>query len=106
MRSTIRVIVIGLSIAARAHLIGRTECPAEAACLGETPSVRDGRDAVAPQAPIGKVAPATSMLKPSEIAPLSTILLAEILHDAGVPKGVFNLVNGDGPTVGGRPSWR
>ncbi len=42
----------------------------------------------------------TAVLKPSEIAPLSTILLAEILHDAGVPKGVFNLVNGDGPTVG------
>jgi aldehyde dehydrogenase (NAD+) len=52
-----------------------------------------------------KLAPAiatgcTAVLKPSEIAPLSTILLAEILHDAGVPKGVFNLVNGDGPTVG------
>ena len=52
-----------------------------------------------------KLAPAlaagcASVLKPSEIAPLSTILLAEILHDAGVPKGVFNLVNGDGPTVG------
>src|SRR3954467_7519413 len=52
-----------------------------------------------------KVAPAlaagcTVVLKPSEIAPLSAILLAEILHDAGVPKGVFNLVNGDGPTVG------
>ncbi len=52
-----------------------------------------------------KVAPAlaagcTVVLKPSENAPLSAILLAEILHDAGVPKGVFNLVNGDGPTVG------
>lgn len=52
-----------------------------------------------------KLAPAlatgcTSVVKPSEIAPLSAILLAEILHDAGVPKGVFNLVNGDGPTVG------
>jgi aldehyde dehydrogenase (NAD+) len=42
----------------------------------------------------------TAVLKPSEIAPLSTVLLAEILHDAGVPMGVFNLVNGDGPTVG------
>jgi aldehyde dehydrogenase (NAD+) len=42
----------------------------------------------------------TTVVKPSEIAPLSTILLAEILHEAGVPKGVFNLVNGDGPTVG------
>lgn len=42
----------------------------------------------------------TMVLKPSEIAPLTSILLAQILHDAGVPKGVFNLVNGDGPTVG------
>src|SRR5215470_4240995 len=52
-----------------------------------------------------KLAPAiaagcTTVLKPSEIAPLSAILFAEILHEAGVPKGVFNLVNGDGPTVG------
>jgi aldehyde dehydrogenase (NAD+) len=52
-----------------------------------------------------KVAPAlatgcTVVLKPSEIAPLSAMLLAEIVHDAGLPAGVFNLVNGDGPTVG------
>ncbi len=52
-----------------------------------------------------KVAPAlaagcTIVLKPTEIAPLNAILFAEILHDAGVPAGVFNLVNGDGPTVG------
>jgi aldehyde dehydrogenase (NAD+) len=52
-----------------------------------------------------KVAPAlaagcTMVLKPSEIAPLNAILVAEVLHDAGVPRGVFNLVNGDGPTVG------
>jgi aldehyde dehydrogenase (NAD+) len=52
-----------------------------------------------------KVAPAlatgcTVVLKPSEIAPLSSMLFAEIVHDAGVPAGVFNLVNGDGPTVG------
>ena len=42
----------------------------------------------------------TCVVKPSEMAPLSTIILTEILHEAGVPKGVFNLVNGDGPTVG------
>lgn len=42
----------------------------------------------------------TTVLKPSEIAPLSSILLAEVLHEAGVPRGVFNLVNGDGPVVG------
>ncbi len=52
-----------------------------------------------------KVAPAlaagcTVILKPSEVAPLSALLLAEILHEAGVPRGVFNLINGDGPTVG------
>jgi aldehyde dehydrogenase (NAD+) len=52
-----------------------------------------------------KVAPAlaagcTMVLKPSEIAPLNAVLFAEVLHDSGVPKGVFNLVNGDGPTVG------
>jgi aldehyde dehydrogenase (NAD+) len=42
----------------------------------------------------------TMVLKPSEIAPLSSLLFAEILHDAGVPPGVFNLVNGDGAGVG------
>jgi aldehyde dehydrogenase (NAD+) len=52
-----------------------------------------------------KVAPAlasgcTMVLKPSEVAPYNAIILAEILHEAGVPKGVFNLVNGDGPGVG------
>jgi aldehyde dehydrogenase (NAD+) len=40
------------------------------------------------------------VLKPSEVAPLSAYLFAEIMHEAGVPAGVFNLVNGDGPTVG------
>ena len=52
-----------------------------------------------------KVGPAlaagcTMVLKPSEIAPLDAIIFAEILDEAGVPKGVFNLVNGDGPGVG------
>lgn len=52
-----------------------------------------------------KVAPAlaagcTMILKPSEVAPLNAMVFARILHEAGVPKGVFNLVNGDGPTVG------
>jgi len=52
-----------------------------------------------------KVAPAlaagcTIVLKPTEIAPLNAIVFTEILHEAGVPAGVFNLVNGDGPTVG------
>jgi aldehyde dehydrogenase (NAD+) len=53
-----------------------------------------------------KVAPAlaagcTMVLKPSEMAPLSAYLFAEILHEASLPPGVFNLVNGDGPGVGG-----
>src|ERR1700733_494665 len=52
-----------------------------------------------------KVAPAiaagcTMILKPSEIAPLSGIVFAEIMEAAGTPAGVFNLINGDGPTVG------
>jgi len=52
-----------------------------------------------------KVAPAiaagcTMILKPSEIAPFDAILFAEILDEAGVPAGVFNLINGDGPGVG------
>ena len=52
-----------------------------------------------------KVAPAlgagcTVVLKPSELAPLSALIFAEILDEAKVPSGVFNLVNGDGPTVG------
>ena len=52
-----------------------------------------------------KVAPAlaagcTIVLKPSELAPLSALLFAQVLHDAGLPPGVFNLVNGLGPEVG------
>jgi aldehyde dehydrogenase (NAD+) len=52
-----------------------------------------------------KVAPAiaagcTMVLKPSEIAPLSGLIWAEIMEEAGTPAGVFNLVNGTGPEVG------
>ncbi|TQV80013.1 aldehyde dehydrogenase family protein [Aliikangiella coralliicola] len=52
-----------------------------------------------------KVAPAlatgcTMILKPSEIAPLSGYIFAQIMDKAGVPAGVFNLINGDGPGVG------
>ena len=52
-----------------------------------------------------KVGPAlaagcTMILKPSEVAPLNALIFAEIMAEAGVPKGVFNLVNGDGPGVG------
>ena len=42
----------------------------------------------------------TMILKPSEIAPLSGMLFAEMIDEAGFPNGVFNLVNGDGPGVG------
>jgi aldehyde dehydrogenase (NAD+) len=42
----------------------------------------------------------TMVLKPSEVAPFSAIILAEVLDAAGVPAGVFNLVNGEGPIVG------
>jgi aldehyde dehydrogenase (NAD+) len=52
-----------------------------------------------------KVAPAlaagcTMILKPSEVAPLNAVIFTEILEEAGVPAGVFNLVQGDGATVG------
>jgi aldehyde dehydrogenase (NAD+) len=52
-----------------------------------------------------KVVPAlaagcTMVLKPSEYSPFSAILWAKVMHEAGVPPGVFNLVNGDGPNVG------
>jgi aldehyde dehydrogenase (NAD+) len=52
-----------------------------------------------------KVVPAlaagcTMILKPSEFSPFSAVIWAKALHEAGVPAGVFNLINGDGPTVG------
>ena len=54
---------------------------------------------------VAKVAPAlaagcTVVLKPSEVAPLNAFLLAEAVHEAGLPAGVFNLVSGLGPVVG------
>jgi aldehyde dehydrogenase (NAD+) len=54
---------------------------------------------------VSKLAPCiaagcTSILKPSEIAPLSAIIVAEIIHEAGTPSGVFNMVHGYGPVVG------
>lgn len=52
-----------------------------------------------------KVAPAiaagcTIVLKPSELSPYSALLFAQVMHDAGVPAGVFNLINGTGEEVG------
>jgi aldehyde dehydrogenase (NAD+) len=52
-----------------------------------------------------KVAPAiaagcTMVLKPSEIAPISGVIFSEVMHEAGVPAGVYNMVSGDGPNVG------
>ena len=46
------------------------------------------------------IAGCTMVLKPSEESPLDAIVFAEIMHEAGFPKGVFNMVNGDGPGVG------
>jgi len=52
-----------------------------------------------------KVAPAlaagcTVVLKPSEVAPINAFILAEIMHEVGLPKGVFNMITGTGPVVG------
>ncbi|HEV8388381.1 MAG TPA: aldehyde dehydrogenase family protein, partial [Dongiaceae bacterium] len=52
-----------------------------------------------------KVAPAiaagcTMLLKPSEVAPITGIIFSEVMHAAGVPAGVYNMVSGDGPSVG------
>jgi len=52
-----------------------------------------------------KVVPAlaagcTMVLKPSEYSPFSAVIWAKVMHEAGVPAGVFNLINGDGPNVG------
>jgi aldehyde dehydrogenase (NAD+) len=52
-----------------------------------------------------KVVPAlaagcTMVLKPSEYSPFSAVIWAKVMHEAGVPAGVFNLINGDGPSVG------
>ncbi len=54
---------------------------------------------------VSKLAPClaagcTSVLKPSEISPLSAIIFAELMHEAGTPAGVFNMVHGYGPVVG------
>lgn len=54
---------------------------------------------------VGKVAPAlaagcTMVVKPSEITPINAFILAEVIHEAGLPAGVFNLVSGIGPVVG------
>ncbi len=54
---------------------------------------------------VSKMAPAfaagcTVVLKPSEIAPLSAMIIAEVIHESGVPAGMFNLINGSGPVVG------
>ena len=46
----------------------------------------------------------TMVLKPSEQSPLSGVLFSEIMHEAGVPAGVYNMVNGDGPGVGSQLS--
>jgi aldehyde dehydrogenase (NAD+) len=52
----------------------------------------------------GLIAGCTMVLKPSEESPLNALIFAEIIHEAGLPKGVFNLVNGDGPGVGSQLS--
>ena len=82
-------------------------------CLGTTQIIKEPIGVCALITPwnwpinqiVVKVAPAlaagcTMVLKPSEISPFDAIIFAEILDAAGVPRGVFNLINGDGPSVG------
>ena len=80
---------------------------------GKTRVVREGIGVIGMITPwnwplnqiVCKVAPAiaagcTMVLKPSEIAPMSGLIFSEVMHAAGVPAGVYNMVNGDGPSVG------
>ena len=80
---------------------------------GETRVVREGIGVVGLITPwnwplnqiVCKVAPAiaagcTMILKPSEVAPISGIVFSEIVDEAGLPAGVYNMINGDGPSVG------
>ena len=53
-----------------------------------------------PRSPTPSAAGCTVVLKPSEVAPLDAFILAEVIDDAGLPAGVFNLVTGTGPEVG------
>ena len=55
---------------------------------------------IAQKVAAGLAAGCTLILKPSELAPLSAVLFADIVAEAGFPAGVFNLVNGEGPVVG------
>jgi aldehyde dehydrogenase (NAD+) len=81
--------------------------------IGNTLVVREPLGVVAAIAPwnyplhqvVAKIAPAlaagcTVVLKPSEVAPLTAYVLAEVAHDIGLPAGVLNVVNGTGPVVG------
>lgn len=55
---------------------------------------------IAAKAAAALAAGCTMVLKPSEYTPLDAVLFTEVLHEAGVPAGVFNLIHGDGPTAG------
>ena len=64
--------------------------------LANEPDFFEGNSAIA--------AGSTCVLKPSEISPLSAYVFSEIMHDAGVPAGVYNMLNGDGVGVGSQMS--
>jgi acyl-CoA reductase-like NAD-dependent aldehyde dehydrogenase len=108
-----RMIQVGLPLATLGYYAGlATEYPSEEK-VGSSLVVREPVGVVACITPwnyplhqiIGKVAPAlaagcTVVLKPSEVAPLNAYVLAEVVHAAGLPAGVFNLVSGPGVPVG------
>ncbi len=104
---------VGLPIMVTRSLVGlASELPLEER-VGNSVVVREPVGVVACITPwnyplnqvVAKVIPAllvgcTVVLKPSEVAPLSAFALCEVIHASGFPPGVFNLVGGDGPTVG------
>ena len=120
---------ISLEMGAAIGMARSTQVPSAAAHIrvardlaGSYPFITRRADMVIAREPIGvcglitpwnwplyqitaKVGPAlaagcTVVLKPSELSPLSALLFADVMRDAGTPAGVFNLVNGDGPEVG------
>src|SRR5581483_7341774 len=112
-RTLSQLVQVGLPVATFTSMTGVVEQFPFEQTIGNSVVVREPIGVVGAITPwnyplhqiAAKVAPAlaagcTVVLKPSEIAPLNAFILAEVVHAAGLPKGVFNLVTGYGPVVG------